>query len=110
MTKFYVEFGIDAAGRIPEGVFDALADALYDLEAGDQAIEDTDLGASLAGGHATVTMTVDAGDQAQAGTKALATVRAAIHAIGGATPGWETDRGVMRVAPADASDRLFTSA
>jgi len=107
--KFYAEFELDAAGPIPEGMFDALADALYDLEAGDEAIEDADLGASLADGRATVTMTVDAGDPAQAGTKALATVRAAIHAIGGATPGWETDRGVMRVAPADAAGRLFAS-
>ncbi len=108
--KFYAEFELDAAGPIPEEMFDALADALYDLEAGDEDIEDTDLGASLADGRATVTMTVDAGDPALAGTKALAAVRAAIHAIGGATPGWETDRGVMRVAPADAADRLFTSA
>ena len=71
--KFYAEFELDAAGPIPEGMFDALADALYDLEAGDEAIEDADLGASLADGRATVTMTVDAGDPAQAGTKPRST-------------------------------------
>jgi hypothetical protein len=109
-VKFYTEIELDAAGPIPEARFDALADALYDLDANDPAIESADLGASLADGRATVTITVDADDPAEAGTKALCTVRAAIHAIGDATPGWETARGVMRVAPADVSDRLYVSA
>jgi hypothetical protein len=51
----------------------------------------------------------DAADPAAAGTKAICAVRAALHAIGDATPGWEAARSVMRVAPADAADRLFAA-
>jgi hypothetical protein len=51
---------------------------------------------------------VDADDPAGAMVKALATLRAAIHAIGDATPGWETKTAVMHVAPANAADRLLT--
>jgi hypothetical protein len=40
--------------------------------------------------------------------KALATVRAAIDAIGDATSGWETTTAVMHVAPANAANRLLT--
>ena len=87
--KFYAEIELDAAGPISEARFDALADALYDLDAGDSAVENADLGASLADGRATVSMTVDADDPAEAGTRALCAVRAAVHAIGDATPGWE---------------------
>jgi hypothetical protein len=53
-------------------------------------------------------MIVDAEDPAVAMVKALATLRAAIHALGDATPGWETATAVMHVAPANAADRLLT--
>jgi hypothetical protein len=108
--KFYVELEMDARGPIEEDRFDALADALYDLDASDPELFDTDLSASLADGRATVTVTVEATDPADAGTKALCAARTAIHSIGDATPGWETTRGVMRVAPADVSDRLYATA
>ena len=85
-------------------------DALLDLEAADAAIEDPDLEADLSSGHVDVQMIVDAEDPAAAMVKAFATLRSAIHAIGGATPGWETASAVMHVAPADAADRLLTSA
>jgi hypothetical protein len=109
-VKFYTEVELNANRPIGEKRFEALADALYDLDASDPAVEDTDLGAAVTEGRATVSMTVEAEDPAAAGTKALCTVRAAIHAIGDATPGWETSRSVIRVAPADASDRLYASA
>jgi hypothetical protein len=109
-VKFYAEVELDAGRPISESRFDALADALYSLDATDPEITDTDLGAALMEGRATVTMAVEADDPAAAGTKALCAVRAALHAIGDATPGWEAARSVIRVAPADATDRLFASA
>jgi hypothetical protein len=108
-VRFYTEIELDAVGPITEARFDAFAEALYELDAIDPAIGNTDLGASLAVGRATVTMTVDARDPAEAGTKALCAVRAALHAIGDVTHGWEAARGVMRVAPTDASDRLHAA-
>ena len=86
---------------------DPLMDALLDLEEADKAITDPDLAADLSTGRVDVQMIVDADDPATAMVKALATVRAAIHAIGDATPGWETATAVMHVAPADAADRLL---
>jgi hypothetical protein len=108
-VKFYVEVELAADAPISENRFDALAEALYDLDASDPEISDTDLSASLAEGRATVSSAVEAEDPAAAATKALCTVRTALHAVGDATPGWEAARSVMRVAPADASDRLFAS-
>jgi len=87
-----------------------LMDALLDLEKADAAIEDPDIAADVSSGHVDVQMIVDADDPALAMVKALATLRAAIHAIGDATPGWETSSSVMHVAPADAADRLLSSA
>jgi hypothetical protein len=79
------------------------------LEVVDAAITDPDLAADLGTGFMDVQMIVDADDPAAAMVKALATLRAAIHAIGDATPGWETTTAVMHVAPADAADRLLTA-
>lgn len=108
--RFHVELGISAGGAVDEARFDALADALYELDAKDPAVSDADLGASLTDSKATVSMTVDAADQAEAATKALCTTRAAIHAIGDATPGWETANGTLVVAPADATGRVYATA
>ena len=88
---------------------DPLMEALLDLEEADAAITDPDLAADMTTGCVDVQMIVDADDPAAAMVKALATLRAAIHAIGGATPGWETSTAVMHVAPADAADRLTAS-
>ncbi|HEX6519622.1 MAG TPA: hypothetical protein VF070_06335 [Streptosporangiaceae bacterium] len=88
-----------------------LMDALLTLEAAaDAVIEDPDLTADLSSGRVEVQMVVDAGDPAAAMVTALAALRAAIHAIGDATPGWETATAVMHVAPADAADQLLMSA
>jgi hypothetical protein len=75
---------------------DPLMEAFLDLEAADHAITDPDLAADLSTGCVDIPM-----------IKALATLRAAIHAIGDATPGWETTTAVMHVAPAHAADRLL---
>ena len=89
---------------------DALMEALLSLEAADNAIEDPDLIADLTSCSVDVEMMVEAADPAAAMVKALATLRAAIHAIGDATPGWETTLAVMHVTPAEAPEQLLTSA
>jgi hypothetical protein len=86
-----------------------LMEALFDLEAADAAIADPDLAADLSTGCVDIQMIVDAPDPAAAMVKALATLRAAIHAIGDATPGWETTTAVMHVGPADVADRDMTT-
>ncbi len=93
-----------------ESRLEELADALYDLEDSDPAIHDPDLAARMSDGYVDVQMIVEAEDPAEAMTKALCALRVAIHAIGDATPGWETARAVMHAAPADESDRLFAEA
>jgi hypothetical protein len=109
--KFRIALELRASGPIGEARFDALADALYDLDDTDPDITDTDLGASLAEGNATVSMTVAADNLPAAATKVLCAARAAIHAIGDATPRWEApDHGPMHIVPVDAADRLFADA
>jgi len=109
-VKFYAELQLLGSGPLDEARFDALADALYDLDASDPEIEDMDVTASLAERRVTVSMTADTADPAAAGTKILSTLRAAIHAIGDRSTGWEAAHSVMRVAPADEADRLLMSA
>ncbi len=89
---------------------DALMEALLSLEADDSAIEDPDLAADVSSCRVDVEMTVQAADPAAALVKALATLRAAIHAIGGATPGWETTGAVIHAAPTETPGQLLTSA
>ena len=108
--KFYGRDGTAGQRHDDDARFDALADALYELDAADPAVSDADLTARLADGRVTAAMVVDAEDPADAATKALCAVRTAIHAIGDATPGWETANGVMRIAPAEESGRLLASA
>ena len=105
---------IQAIGTFGDDAFDERTDklmnALLDQEDADPTIQDPDLAGSLTERRVDVQMTVEADDPAAAMTKALCVLRAAIHAIGDFTPGWETRQAVMHVAPADSSDRLFTSA
>jgi hypothetical protein len=88
---------------------DPLMKALLDLEAADDSITDPDLAADLSTGCVDIQMFVDAADPATAMVKALATLRAAIHAIDDATPGGETTTAVMHVAPAHVADRLLAA-
>jgi hypothetical protein len=68
-----------------DGHTDQLIDALYDLH----DVIDPDLGGSLATGRVDITMVVEAESLEDATRKSLTAVRAAIHAAGGSTPGWE---------------------
>lgn len=88
---------------------DPLMEALLRLEAADGAIEDPDLAADLGTGHVDVQMTVEAADPAAAMAKALATLRAAIHAIGGTDSGWETTAAFVHAAPAEAPGLLASA-
>lgn len=90
-----------------ESRLEPMMDALLELEESDEAIMDPDLAADVHTGRVDFQMTVDAEDPAAAIGKAVATLRAAIHAIGDATPGWETSTAILHVAPADAADRLL---
>ena len=84
---------------------DPLMEALLSLEETDSAIEDPELAADLGTCRVDVQMTVEADDPAAAMVKALATLRAAIHAIGGTDSGWETTSAIMHVEPAELPER-----
>ncbi len=92
------------------GRLDDLMEQLLSLENADSAVEDPDLAADLSTGCVDVQMIIEAPDPAEAMVKAFATLRAAIHAMGDATPGWETANTIMHAAPVDAADRLVVSA
>ena len=102
--KWQTEMQLRGGGLLNDRRFDALADALAELNEADAAVEDTDLTASLAEGWVIVAMVVTADDPADAIRKTVATVRAAIQKIGDATPGWEriTDLAPLAVRPADS--------
>jgi hypothetical protein len=80
-------------------------EALLRLEAANSAVEDSDFAADLGTGCVDVQMTVEAPDPAAAMVQALATLRAAIHAIGGTDSGWETTSAIVHVEPAEPPDR-----
>ncbi len=84
-----------------------LMTALLDLEAADDSVTDPDLTADITTGYVEVELTVEAEDAIGAITKAVTTLRAAIHAIGDATPGWETATAAMHVTPEDTADTLL---
>jgi hypothetical protein len=89
---------------------DPLMEALLRLEATDGAIEDPDFAADLGTGRVDVQLTVEASDPAAAMVKALATLQAAIQAIGGTGSGWETTSAILHVEPAELPDRPRASA
>lgn len=102
--KWQTEMQLRGSGLIDDRRFDALANALAELDEADSMVEDTDLTGSLADGWVIVAMVVTAGDPAEAIRKTVTIVRAAIQKIGDATPGWEqiTDLAPLAVRPADS--------
>jgi hypothetical protein len=86
-----------------------LMSILLDREAADEAIEDPDIAADLSTGDVDVQMIVEADDPAAAMATAFSVLRAAIDAVGDATPGWETTSAVIHVAPADAAERILSA-
>jgi hypothetical protein len=97
---------------VPQSLLDRLEplmEELLTLEKADSCVEDADLAADVTTGQVDVQMVVEAADAAEAMVKALATLRAAIHAIGDATPGWETANIVMHAGPVDAANPLLVT-
>ena len=80
--KWQTEMQLRGGGLLDDHRFDALADALAELDEADDTLEDTDLTASLADGWVIVAMVVTANDPADAIRKTVVTVRAAIQKIG----------------------------
>jgi len=103
-VKWQTEMRLCGSSLLDDRRFDALADALAELDEADDTVEDTDLTASLAEGWVIVAMVVTAADPADAIRKTVATVRAAIQKIGDSTPGWEriTALAPLAVRPADS--------
>jgi len=105
MTRYYLEITVKVSGlptaRV-EALFDPLADAVYDLA----EVVDADLGARIADNEFDFTMAIDAEDEPSALTAGLSAVRCALHAVGGATPGWEDHfaaiQSLVRAEPAAA--------
>lgn len=62
-------------------------------------VNDIDVGANLATRRVDVSMWVEAADQAEAVWRSLATLRAALHAVGAATHGWDTAGAEVEVRP-----------
>ncbi|WP_105033479.1 hypothetical protein [Cryobacterium aureum] len=95
MTSFHLELSAQAVDMSPdafESAFDAIADALYDCK----GIDNADLAGDLSTQIAIFSMDVDAEDEVTALTIGLGAARTALHASGGATPGWEDNFAMLR--------------
>lgn len=110
MREYLVIQEISYGGNLSDARLTKLTDALLDVANGDDTITDADIAGTLSTGDVDVQMIVKALDPAEAAAKALGAVRAAVHAVGDATPGWETAGGMMRIAPAEASERRYAQA
>lgn len=76
------------AGEVLAHLSDVI-DALEEIEETDAAILQCDLHADLGSGRIEIDVAVDAEDGLAASVLGLSGIRAAIHAAGGSTPGWE---------------------
>jgi hypothetical protein len=110
VREYLVIQEISYGGHLSDARLTKLTDGLLDVENCDGAITDADVAGKLGTGDVEVQMIVTALDPAEAAGKALGAVRAAVHAAGDATPGWETASGMMRIAPAEASERRYAQA
>lgn len=104
MTAWYSEMQLQGSGPLDDARFDALADALAEIDAADPAVTDADLTGSLTGGWVTASMVVQAEDVEDAVRKTVAVVRAAIHRTGDSTPDWDriTDLPAITVRPSES--------
>lgn len=82
--------------RDPQETFDSVADALFDLEAVSDSLQDADVTANLE--NLTISLAVIGhGDNIEAASaNASSAIRSAIHRSGGATPGWDETVEVAR--------------
>lgn len=88
MNRYYVEITVKSVGasrdRV-EAMFDPLAEAVCELT----GVIDADLGAHFAEGLFDFSMAVDAKDEVSALMAGMSAVRAAMHAVGLSTHGWD---------------------
>jgi hypothetical protein len=87
VAKYETTHSLIYGGPLSE--FDADTDRLYEALLRLEGIEDPDLAAVLATGDVDVILILEADTFEDAVCKGICDLRAAIHEIGGATPGWE---------------------
>jgi hypothetical protein len=110
-TKFQIHHRMLFTGELAD--FDERTDQLYEALLDLDGFEDADMASNLTEGTVEASMVVDADDEIQALMTALGCLRAAIHAIGDATWGWEALRTVgshaHRVDDAEGDAALVTA-
>lgn len=80
----------------PEQIFDAVTEALFDVESSNSTLHDADVSASLENRNISLAI-VGTGESIEAASEnASSAIRAAIHKSGGATPGWDETVEVAR--------------
>lgn len=92
MIDFMIEIVVQAKAEPDraESAFVAIADAFFDLD----GVDDQDLASGV--DTLTFSMTLTAVDEVAGLSAAMTAVRTAIHAAGGATPGWESHIETLR--------------
>ncbi len=110
--RYLISQSVHAPGRTEalEAATDALMAALADLEEADPRVNDVDLGGNYLTGHADVRMLIDADNEGEAALYAFTTLRTAIHATGGLTPGWENATVQLVVTREDVTEDLYADA
>jgi len=73
----------------PEEIFDAVSEALFDLETASESLHDADVSGNLE--KLTISLAIiGTGETIEAAsTQASSAIRSAIHKRGGSTPGWD---------------------
>jgi hypothetical protein len=88
--RFHLEAGFTMTGGSVEErdeMTDRVMEELLKLE-----VEDPSVGGSLTSGEVQISLTIEASSKKEAISKTNGLIRTAIHAAGGATPGWPTFR------------------
>jgi hypothetical protein len=89
MYEAVIPIRVELAGSADLGeVVDSATDQLAIIDESTPALLDYAVSSDATDNTVTFELTVDAEDQMEALAGAVSWVRAAIHAIGGATPGW----------------------
>lgn len=85
-VSFFVTGEIDLDHHL-----DQVMTALMAIEAADDRISDSDYTATIKTGFVCINSSAKASTFDEAAAVAMATIRSAIHAAGGFTPGWESN-------------------
>lgn len=83
----------------PVEIFKAVADALFDLESSSETLLDADITASFGENKVSLSIVGTGANIEDASANASSAIRAAIHASGVATPGWNQTVEVARHQP-----------